>query len=620
MIMPDMERKRNFRAVFWFLFFNFIFSVVLNYSYIIFSPDTEGFLGNLFVHAAWVSNVVLLYVILLVFLSVPVLLTRRAVIIMGVSVFLMSLFHLVNVLDVIIFHIFRYHINSMVLLLVFTEGARDSLHIGLGTVATFTLTVGTLAALEIYLIRQCWNRLSLMSWTGRFVKVFAVIALVFVIGDKTLYAVSDLYNLVEITRCTKIFPLYQRVTVMRAAKKFGFEVDREDRFSPKKSYRSLSYPLSELTYQKKKDLPNVIFILIDAWRFDMLNQEVSPNITDFSKHAIVFRNHYSGGNASRFGVFTLIYGVYGSYWHPFLGELRSPVMLDELMKLGYDFRIITATHLTNPEFRKTAFVKLSDSITDNLPGTMAEERDPELAKTFNDWIGHRKSPKPFFAFLFFDAPHGPYRFPKEFEKYKPSNKSPNYVTTGKKDVVPLFNSYRNAIGFDDYLVGTVLAEIKKQGLDKNSIIVITGDHGEEFYETGFWGHTSAFSEYQSKVPLVMSVPGMKPGEISGLTSHLDVVPTILDAVGCTTDPGVYSQGRPLFSGKPRDSVVVSGWDDCAIIDRQYTIILPLESYNAGMFEVRTSDSYKLIPQEKAVFREKQPAIMEVMKGVSVFLK
>lgn len=618
--MQASGRKRNFKTVIWFLAVNLFFSIALNYGYIIFAPDTEGLMGNLFVHLAWVSNVVILYALLLALLGVPLLLTVKPAVIMAVSVALMSLFHAVNVLDLIIFHIFRYHINSMVLVLVFTEGARDSLHIGIGTSVTFTLTAVALISLEFFLFRSCLDRISLMPWTGRLAKAFAVTALAFVLGDKTLYAMADLYNMIDITRCTKTFPLYQRVTVMHTAQKLGFKVDREDRLSPRKSYGSLSYPLSGLAYEKKKELPNVIIILIDAWRFDMLNREVSPNITEFSKNAIVFRNHYSGGNATRFGVFTLIYGVYGSYWHPFLGERRSPVMLDELMKLGYDFKIITATRLTNPEFRKTAFVKLSDSITDDLPGTFAEERDPELAKTFIDWIGQRKSEKPFFAFLFFDAPHGPYRFPREFEKYKPSNKSPNYVTTGEKDRTTLFNSYRNAVGFDDFLVGSVLAAVKKQGLDKNSIIVITGDHGEEFYEAGNWGHTSDFSRYQSGVSFVMSVPGMKPGEVNTLTSHLDVVPTILDAVGCTTDPAVYSQGVPMLSGRIRNSVVVSGWDDCAVIDRDHTIVLPLETYNAGLYEVRTSGTYKLVPQEKAVFRQKRPAILEVMRGVSVFLK
>lgn len=619
--MPHIERKRDLKAVFWFLLINFIFSVILNYSYILFSPDTKSIPGTLFIHTALVSNVVMLYAAVLLFLSIPMLLTRKATVILSLSILTISMLHILNSLDIIIFHIFRYHINSMVLVLVFTEGVRDSLHIGLGTVLTFLFIAVALVVLEIYLMRYCRQRLSLFSSTARIAVTFIILALASVFMDKISYAVSDLYNVNDITRCTKIFPLYQRVTVMHFMKDhLGFQVDREDGFSPRMNYSSLSYPLAEIEHTKKKDLPNVIFILIDAWRFDMLNQDVSPNITRFSKDAVVFRNHYSGGNASRFGVFTLIYGVYGSYWHSFLAERRSPVLLDELMKLGYDFKILASTKMTNPEFRKTAFVKLSGSIMDELPGSMAEQRDPELAKTFIDWIGQRKGAKPFFAFLFFDAPHGPYVYPKEFEKFKPSNKSPNYVTTSKKDAVPLFNSYKNAICFDDYQVGKVLAEIKRQGLDKNSIILITGDHGEEFFEAGNWGHTSDFSKYQSKVPLVMSIPGVPPGEIRSLTSHLDIVSTVLDALGSSTSSQKYSQGFPLFSGMIRGSVLVAGWDDCAIIDDEYTIVLPFESYNAGGYEVRAAEDYRLVRNEKDIFKQKKDAIREVMQGMSIFLK
>jgi hypothetical protein len=67
-------------------------------------------------------------------------------------------------------------------------------------------------------------------------------------------------------------------------------------------------------------------------------------------------------------------------------------------------------------------------------------------------------------------------------------------------------------------------------------------------------------------------------------------------------------------------VMVSGWSDCAIIDNQTTIVLPTETYNAGSSEVRTTDTYQLVPDENAVFKKKQGAIMAVMKRMGVFLK
>ena len=615
------ERRSYFKTIFWFLLINLVLSTAVNYSYILLSPGIESPLSKLFIHFSLISNVAIIYLIIACLLSLMVLTIPSTVIIFTFMVLMISTLHMLNVLDIIIFRIFKYHINSMVIVLVFNEGARDSLHIGLKTVFTFFAIVGGLVALEVYLVRLCHTRLRIMPSTGRVVRVSLIIAFVFILADKSTYAVSDLYNIKDVTRSTKIFPLYQRLTVKHFMRKhFGFEIDREDQISFKRGYTSLAYPLNSLQNKPLKSYPNIIWILIDAWRFDMLKEEVTPNILKFSKEAIVFTNHFSGGNASRFGVYTLIYGVYGSYWQAFLGERQSPVLLDELMKLGYDFKIMSSTKLTNPEFRKTAFVKLSPYIIDTLPGIKADERDPELASAFIKWIDQRKAEKPFYAFLFFDAPHGPYTYPDEFEKFKPSNKSPNYVTAGKKDAVPLFNSYRNAIYFDDFQVGRVLAEIKNRGLDKDSIILITGDHGEEFFETGYWGHTSAFSKYQTQVPLILSIPGKPHQVVTYLTSHLDVVPTFLDLLGFTTPPDVYSQGQPMLVGVQNRFVVVSGWADAAIIDKDYAIVLPFESYNAGGYEVRTASDYRLVPDEKAVFKQKQATIMDVMKGMSVFLR
>jgi membrane-anchored protein YejM (alkaline phosphatase superfamily) len=290
------------------------------------------------------------------------------------------------------------------------------------------------------------------------------------------------------------------------------------------------------------------------------------------------------------------------------------------MRLGYDFKILSSSKLTNPEFRKTAFVKLPQYINDTLPGTNAEEKDPELAKAFITWLDERDKEKPFYAFLYFDAPHGPYSYPDQFEKFKPSNKSPNYVTTGRKDAVPLFNSYKNAVFFDDFLTGKILNALRKHGLMTDTIILITGDHGEEFFEVGNWGHTSDFSKYQARVSCVLYIPGYPHQEITYPTSHLDVAPTFLKMLGYSTPVEKYSQGQDLFTPGGNAHVMVSGWSDCAIIDPQNTIVLPTETYNAGSSEVRTTDTYQLVPDENAVFEKKQDTIMAVMKKMGVFLK
>jgi hypothetical protein len=609
------------KAVFWFLGINFLLSLGISYAYILLAPGVEGPLSTLFVHGALVSTTAMVYLLLAALLSLVTLLTQRSAIVLGLAVMLVTFLHMLNVLDVIIFRIFRYHINAMVLTLVFTEGARDSLHIGVGTVLTYAAGITGIVGFEVFLARLSIRALAHRQFTRRAVTASLMLSFAFIAGDKAGYAVADLYNVREITRNNKVFPLYQRATIKRFARRhLGMKTDPQETLAVKYSGRTLNYPREPLVRRPGGELPNIIWIVVDAWRFDMLTEEVAPNILAFSKQALVFRNHYSGGNATRFGIFTLVYGVYGTYWHPFLAEGQSPVLLDELMKLGYDFRIISSSRLTNPEFRRTAFVNLAPYITDNLPGTMADTRDPALAETFIDWLDTRDTGKPFYAFLFMDAPHGPYIYPDEFEKFSPSNKTPNYVTAGRKDAAPLFNSYRNAVFFDDHYAGMILDEVKRRGLLENTIILITGDHGEEFFETGFWGHTSAFSAYQSRVGFVLYIPGRGHGVIDYITSHHDVAPTFLKLLGYSTPPESYSQGRDLLDPAGHAYAVVAGWDEAAIIDDLYTIVMPTQSYNAGSSQVRFTQGYRLVKDEREALRQRQGSILEVMKAMSVFLR
>jgi membrane-anchored protein YejM (alkaline phosphatase superfamily) len=512
------------------------------------------------------------------------------------------------------------HINSMILNLLFTEGAEENFSLGTNTYITSFFIISSIIALEFLLFRKLYVKFRTKPITRKAIFLTIILCVTIVFSDKLTYAFGDLYNKREITRHKKVFPLYQPMTIKRfMRKKFGFKIDREETIKFDKKYTSLNYPKAELEHTQQKEYPNIIWILIDAWRFDMFTQELTPNIKKFSNRSMVFTNHYSGGNASRFGVFSLFYGIYGYYWHHFLGERRSPVFIDELVDLDYDFKIISSKKLTNPEFRKTAFIKIPDYIVDTLPGKNAEERDPVLTQTFLNWLDERNTSKPFFAFLFYHGPHGPYSYPDEFEIYTPSNKDPNYIMVRKKDVIPLLNSYKNAICFNDFEVGNVLDALEEKDLLENTIIVISSDHGEEFYETGFWGHTSAFSKFQIKVPFILYIPDEQHRTISYLTSHIDVVPTMFEMLGYTSPPDIYTQGRSILDEDGHDFVVSCGWDDCAIIDRENIMLFSFESYNLASVEVRDT-TYQFIDNDKEILKSKSANIIEVLNGFREFIK
>jgi len=189
----------------------------------------------------------------------------------------------------------------------------------------------------------------------------------------------------------------------------------------------------------------------------------------------------------------------------------------------------------------------------------------------------------------------------------------------RDDMTAVKNGYKNAIHFDDYEVGQVLARLQSDSLLDNTIVLISGDHGEEFYESGFYGHTSAFSRQQTQVPLILYIPGRDSSTVTKMTSHLDIVPTTMQLLGCTSDISLYSQGEDIFDTSGHAYVVSSGWDNCGIIDSEYVMVFSYETYNTAAFEVRDRD-YKLIDDYQPILDSRRKTILEVLQGFETFVK
>jgi membrane-anchored protein YejM (alkaline phosphatase superfamily) len=439
-----------------------------------------------------------------------------------------------------------------------------------------------------------------------------------------LYAYGDLFNKVTITRNAKLLPLYQPLTIKRfAADVLNIQVNREADLKISSDRSILNYPKRDLRCEPTLNKgPNILMIVVDGLRFDMLTEETMPNTWEFSKKSIVYENHYSGGNGTRFGIFSLLYGIQGTYWHNFLAQRQSPVLIDTLIDHGYDFRILSSTRLTFPEFRKTAFLKIPDTITDTFNIGDASARDRIITDELIDFMSQRDNAKPFFAFVFYDAPHQPYLYPDNFEKFKPvSNKEINYFKDiGRERIHLLRNRYKNAVFFDDSLIGDILTSLKALDRLDDTLVIITGDHGEEFYESGYFGHTSAFNDYQLKTVFIMHVPNNGNLIVTRLTSHHDVVPTILQSLGCTSPDEDYSQGISLLHEGHHTYITASKWDKSAIIDDDHVIAFSTELYNLGNLEIRSKSDYSEVEDSRALIKKKKGLLIDVSRKMSEFYK
>ncbi len=72
----------------------------------------------------------------------------------------------------------------------------------------------------------------------------------------------------------------------------------------------------------------------------------------------------------------------------------------------------------------------------------------------------------------------------------------------------------------------------------NTIVVLTGDHGEEMFETGRLAHGATLEDPQVKTPLLICAPGVANRHLEReVTSHADIMPTLFDLLGLTSAPG-----------------------------------------------------------------------------------
>lgn len=171
---------------------------------------------------------------------------------------------------------------------------------------------------------------------------------------------------------------------------------------------------------------------------------------------------------------------------------------------------------------------------------------------------------PFFLAVGFIRPHVPFVAPKSyFDPYPfqgihmpPKVKDDwddipkrgiNYVNSKNAKMTTVQEqkavaAYYASVSYMDAQVGKVLNTLKKEGLEDNTIIVFTSDHGFHLGEHDFWMKVS-LKEESVRVPFIIKVPGKKPAVCNSLTELLDIYPTLTDLAGITAPKNI--QGKSL---------------------------------------------------------------------------
>jgi len=549
---------------YWFLIAIALMLIGMRYPLIAGMPegmDARGFLLALSA-GHWMSLTFLLS--LLLFWPLAILLPLRRLLI-TLSIIFGAAVLIVTVADTFVFSLYRFHINGMVLSLVFGDAGSEIFVFG----ADVWITAGLIIAacmLGAYLLACLATKLTRRQAPRRLGPILGVMLLAVFLLENGWFAWADAAGEVAITSQARYYPLYMPTRDQKFFYKNGLVDPSKMKKRVGLKSGAVDYPKQPLRCNPGKPMPDIFFIAVDSWRYDEIGEKVSPHIAAFAKEAMRFTHHYSGGNNTRTGLFSLFYGLPATYWEAFLDARAGSVLVNEMVKHDYDMAIYASAKLTSPEFNKTIFAAVKDLRT-QTDGDDVYARD---VKATDEFVKHMQTTgnSPVFGFLFYDAPHAYAVAPQYRDTFQPAADSMDYFNLGSDtDPTPYRNLHRNAVRSADEQVGRALKAIRDSGHWDNSIIIITADHGQEFNDNGlgFWGHNGNFTDAQIRVPLLIKWPGREPKAIDYTTTHYDISTTLLQQVfGCSTPSTDYSLGTSLFSDANRYGFVTGGFGDFAV--------------------------------------------------------
>ncbi len=323
--------------------------------------------------------------------------------------------------------------------------------------------------------------------------------------------------------------------------------------------------------------PSIIFILIDALRADHLgaygySRETSPNLDELARSGSIFMNTMSASSFTVTSLSSMFTGLWP--WEHRSLFASNLILSDEITTLaermreaGYQTAGFSATYFRLSDFNLDRGFELFNEDCDARFFINDAECVTEKA---TNWLD-RDGEEPFFLYLHYVSTHAPYYPPAQYQKIFSSGLKRPKGTVGMGDIQPfgdnrqwyqipraprpdeldwLVSQYDGEIRYADTEIGKLLARVSELGLRDKTLILVTGDHGEAFFEHQKMDHTEENHWQVMHIPLILSGPGIPVGKkIEPLIRSVDFAPFLLEYGKAGMLSGISGKSlEPLLTG------------------------------------------------------------------------
>ena len=359
---------------------------------------------------------------------------------------------------------------------------------------------------------------------------------------------------------------------------------------------------------------NVIVLEVESLRADQLMVDggrrlVMPNLEALARDARIYVHALTTATHSNYAAPVPLSGQYPlrsstDYIYPPHPSYPRVLIYDILKHLGYHTAIMSSQNelwggmyyflntgnvdhfLHSETFRGPTYVPVGDYgfahfISEYKRAGVID--DKYTVSEAIDWLDSlyvkEQSSDPFFMYMNLQSSHVPYQRPSDFPPRFGSGRVSFPIGFGKfppDSAGAVLDMYDNSLAYLDAQIGRLVDYLDSHGLRDSTIIVLTGDHGQAFFEHDFAAHANLPFAELVRVPLIIHAPGLARETDERPAQHVDIAPTILSLLRLPPHPAYQgstliapdpSPDRPLFI--VAQSALANGY---SIVRGRYTLI------------------------------------------------
>ena len=303
---------------------------------------------------------------------------------------------------------------------------------------------------------------------------------------------------------------------------------------------------------------NVLLVTVDTLRADHCSvsgyaRETTPQLAALAREGVRVELAYAPmptTGPSHASMFTGLYPItHGVVKNGLTLEQDFGTLAEALREKGYDTAAVVSSFVLDARFGYAQGFEAYDDEFEAGHGSIerhaleGHEVEEGFDRRADETTGRARAvlerlaarPKPFFLFVHYFDPHAPYAPPEPW--------AGRFDGGATDELSRAIDAYDGEIAFVDDAIGKLLEALRAAGLERNTLVVVTADHGEGLMQHGHMAHGVQIYEEAVRVPLLFHLPGRLPagGTLSGPVELVDLLPTILDLAGHEVPAGLHGR-------------------------------------------------------------------------------